>query len=160
MMKNKVSNINRSSLRWISACLFSISVLPVFAGENPSNALSRGLSNGAALSFQGSSAIVSGSLAGVSATGEFVVTSVARVGEGLVVGLKAVGKEASNAAVATSEFSIYLAGGVVIGSVVVVGATLTVVKEAFGWALKAADRTIGYVLNDEGVALLRQKKVA
>lgn len=160
MNNNETSGMYRTILRWSVTCLLTASVLPVCAAENPSNALSRGLSSGSALSIQGSSAIVSGSLAGVSATGEFVVTSVARVGEGVVVGLRAVGKEASNAAVATSEFSIYLAGGIVIGSAVVVGATLIVVKEAFGWALKAADRTIGYVLNDEGAALLRQKKIA
>jgi hypothetical protein len=163
MIHHKSKDLYPFILRCIPAFLLSISVLPALAGENPSNAsnaLSRGLSNGAALSIQGSSAIVSGSLAGVSATGEFVVTSVARVGEGLVVGLKAVGKEASNAAVATSEFSIYLVGSAVVGSAVAVGATLTVAKEAFGWAIKAADRTIGYVLNDEGVTLLRQKKIA
>jgi hypothetical protein len=163
-MKNiKVHVAPLSMLRWgivYAICLLSTTITPALAGEHPSNALSRGLSNGAALSIQGSSTIVTGSMAGVSATGEFVVTSVARVGEGLVVGLKAVGKEVSNAAVATSEFSIYLVGGAIVGSAIVIGGTLTVVKEVFGWALKSADRTIGYVLNDEGVTLLRQKKIA
>ncbi len=133
--------------------------LPAHAADNPSTALSRSTQGSTQLSLQGSAAIVSGSVQGVIGVGRFVVLSVATVGEGSVVVVKAVGDGMAQVAAGSAEFSVRLTTAAVVAGGIVVGGTLIVVREALGWALKANDKLVGYVVNDDGAAMLRQKKL-
>jgi hypothetical protein len=128
--------------------------------KNPSEALSRDLSNGAASVLAGSTFVIAGSIATVGAVGNFVVASVTPVAEGSVVVLKAVGDGVGQAVTGGAELSVNVGKGAIVASGVVVGTALTIVKEAAGWALTANGKLIGYVVNDDGAALLRQKRLS
>jgi hypothetical protein len=128
--------------------------------KDPSQALSRDLSNGAASALAGSAFVVAGSIATIGAAGNFVVASVTPVAEGSVVVLKAVGEGVGQVVAGGAELSINVGKGAIVASGVVVGTALTVIKETAGWALTANGKLVGYVVNEEGAALLRQKRLS
>jgi hypothetical protein len=132
----------------------------VAAAKDPSQALSRDLSNGAASALAGSTFVVAGSIATIGAVGNFVVASVTPVAEGSVVVLKAVGEGVGQVVTGGAELSINLGRGAIVASGVVVGTALTIVKETAGWALTANGKLVGYVVNDDGATLLRQKRLS
>jgi hypothetical protein len=132
----------------------------VAVAKDPSQALSRDLSNGAASALAGSTFVVAGSIATVGAVGNFAVASVTPVAEGSVLVLKAVGEGAGQLVTGGAELSINVGKGAVVASGVVVGTALTIVKETAGWALTANGKLLGYIVNDDGTALLRQKRVS
>jgi hypothetical protein len=132
----------------------------VAVAKDPSQALSRDLSNGAASALAGSTFVVAGSIATVGAVGNFVVASVTPVAEGSVVVLKAVGEGVGQLTSGGAELSISMGRGAIVASGVVVGTALTIVKETAGWALTANGKLVGYVVNEDGAVLLRQKRLS
>jgi hypothetical protein len=142
----------------------AVSVLSIATSSaqanDPSEALLRDLSSGAASVLAGSSFVVAGSVATVGAVGNFAVASVTPLAEGSEVVLKAVGEGVGQAVTGGAELSVNVGKGAVIASGLVVGTALTIVKEAAGWALTANGKLVGYIVNDDGVALLRQKRLS
>jgi hypothetical protein len=160
LLESKIMKKKFSRAVLVSAIsIFSFAATAAEA-RNPSEALSRDLSNGASSVLAGSTFVVAGSIATVGAVGNFVVASITPVAEGSVVVLRAVGEGVGQAVAGGAELSVNIGRGAIIASGVVAGTTLTIVKEAAGWALTVNGKVLGYVVNEEGAALLRQKRLS
>jgi hypothetical protein len=116
-----------------------------FAGD-PS-----GYSDASQLSVDGSATVLQGSVAGVTGTSEFVVTSAKAVGDGLVIVLRGVGR----AGEVVLRVPKAMAGGVSVA----VGETVTLAANGSGWLVKNAGKVIGFIPNESGRALLHSERV-
>ncbi len=123
--------------------------------SNPSQAISRGLSNSAQLSIAGSAFIIVGSVATVLVAGNFVVTALRPVGEASVLVLKSVGEGVEHVV----EVSVRLIASALRTAGVAIGTAITFVAGTAGVAVRAEDKTIGYIVNETGRELLRQEQL-
>jgi hypothetical protein len=154
-IKAYLSSIARSAL--VVAAFLAGNVLSAATAHatNPSQQLSRGLSNSAQLSLAGSAFVVAGTVATLSVAGNFVVTALKPVGEASVLVLKSVGEGVSN----VIEVSVRFSASALRAAGVAVGTAIQFVAGAAGWAVRAGNETIGYVVNETGRELLRQEKL-
>lgn len=111
---------------------------------------SQALSNASGLSALGSGLVVQGSLKGVQGSAQFIVESVERSGELVVIVLRG----ASEA----TRLSIQVAGSAVAATSLAVGATVIAIADATGWALRVADRVLAYVPNEYGASMVHQSR--
>jgi|GEM_PF-4931385 len=160
--KTTHNSIGVDKITLLSAALFAgaaCSSVAAHAGNrpgNPSQALSRGLSNSAQLSLAGAAFVVAGTVATLSVAGRFVVTAVKSTGEASVLVLKSVREGASQ----VIEVSVRVTASALTAAGLAIGSAVTFVAGATGWAIRAQGETIGYIVNETGRELLRQEKLA
>ena len=132
------------------ALTLSISLLatPVFANsENSANP-------SADISIAAGSIIVGSALL-LSASGELVVESIEKVGNGVVFVLKNMSQDASKA----SKVSVQLSGNVAGAASVVAGQSVEVLAESTGAAIMASGKLIAFIPNEIGNSLIYHQEI-
>ena len=132
------------------ALTLSISLLatPVFANsENSAN-------SSADISIAAGSIIVGSALL-LSASGELVVESIEKVGNGVVFVLKNMSQDASKA----SKVSVQLSGNLAGAASVLAGQSVEVLAESTGAAIMASGKLIAFIPNEIGNSLIYHQEI-
>lgn len=129
----------------LSLCLVTA---PIFAASENS-------SNPSADISVATGSIVLGSAVLLSASGELIVESVEKIGNGVAYVLKNISQDASKA----SKVSVQLSGNVAGTASVVAGQSVEVVAESTGAAIMASGKLIAFIPNEIGKSLVYHQQV-
>ena len=119
-------------------------------------------SNASATLSDGVGLVVSGTLELTSATGQFVVESVEKTTEGLILVIKAsadVAKASATASAKVASTTIKLTGKAVHGLSMAAGEVVEVVAVSTGYTLYYSGKAIAFIPTEAGKALLEHAKM-
>ena len=132
------------------AAALSLSLVVTCASAQSMTHASRGMSDASALSVQGASTMVRGSVGVLAGASELTVASISTVGTVSTVVLRDLSR--------AGEVSLQVASEVAAAASLAVGSVVQVVAEATGYTLVNAGRVIAYIPNEAGRAMIHQSR--
>lgn len=133
-------------MRFLKLLCVMVMVCGLMIGSLVQAAAGGALSEGSALSVQGASVLVEGSIEVLAASSELTVLAVGTVTDGASVVLESAANAATVSVKVTPELAGYLSKAI--------GTTVEVVAESSGYALMHAGRMIAFIPNEVSQGLL------